>query len=81
MFSLMKQVFIVLLSFNVSVNQWNKRANKMSLIDETCMIWPKYIDVNPVELKNYLFMISLDKLVETVMSYQQKCVFEKKQKT
>ena len=33
----------------------------MSLIDETCMIWPTYIDLNPVELKNYLFMISLDK--------------------
>ena len=33
----------------------------LSLNDEPCMVRPFLIDLNPVELKNYLFMISLDK--------------------
>ena len=56
MFSLIKQVFIVLLSFGESL------ATKcVSFNDEPCMIRPTLIDVNPVELKYYAFMISLDK--------------------
>ena len=56
MFSLIKQVFIALLSFSSSL------ATKcISLNDELCMIRPTIIDLNPVELKYYPFMISLDK--------------------
>ena len=56
MFSLIKQVFIVLLSFSVSL------ATKcMFLNDESCMVRPTLIDMNPVELKYYPFMISINK--------------------
>ena len=41
MFSFNKQVFIVLLSFN----------------DEPCFVRPTLIDVNPIEVKYYPFMI------------------------
>ena len=33
----------------------------LSLNDEPSMVRPFLIDLNPVEFKNYLFMISLDK--------------------
>ena len=76
MFSLIKQVFIVLLSFSSSL------ATKcVSLNDKSCMIRPTLITLNPVKLKNYPFMISLDKCIEAIMSYLQKYVFQKKQKT
>ena len=56
MFSLIKQVFIVLVSFSESL------ATKcVSLNDEICMVRPTLIDLNPIELKYYPFMISLDK--------------------
>ena len=56
MFSLIKQAFIVLLSFNESV------ATKcLFLNDEQCMSRTALIDMNPVELKYYSFMISLNK--------------------
>ena len=56
MFSLIKEVFIALLSFSSSL------ATKcISLNDELCMIRPTLIDLNPVELKYYPFMISVDK--------------------
>ena len=46
---------IILLSFNSSL------ATKfLFLNDETCMVRPSLIDLNPVELKYYLFMISLN---------------------
>ena len=45
MFSLIKQVFIVLLSFSEFL------ANKyLSLNDEPCMVRPTLIDFNPVHL-------------------------------
>ena len=59
MFSLIKQVFIVLLSFIESLA--SNRTNSLSLNDEPCMVAPTLIDLNPVELKCYPFMISLDK--------------------
>lgn len=37
-------------------------AKYMSLNDEQCKIRPILIDLNPLELNYYLFMISLDKL-------------------
>ena len=59
MFSLIKQVFIVLLSFSESL------ATKcVSLNDEPCMIRPTLINFNPVELKYYPFRISLDKCLD-----------------
>ena len=55
MFSLIKQVFNVLLSFSGSL------ASKcVSLNDEPCMIRPTLIDLNPVELKYYRSVISLN---------------------
>ena len=56
MFSIFKQALIVLLSFSSSL------ATKcVSLNDEPCMFRPTVIDLNPVELTYYPFMISLDK--------------------
>ena len=56
MFTLIKQVFIVLLSFSSSL------ASKCVLLnDEPCMIRPTLIDLNPVGIKYYLFMISINK--------------------
>ena len=55
MFSL-KQVLIVLLSFSILLT-----TECLSLNEEPCMVRPTLIDLNPVELKYYPFMISLDK--------------------
>ena len=52
----MFSLFIVLLSFSSSL------ATKcLFLNDEPCMVRPTLIDLNPVELKYYPFMISLNK--------------------
>ena len=56
MFSLIKQVFIVLLSFSKSL-----AIKCVSLNNEPCTIRPFLIDLNPVEFKYYPFMISLHK--------------------
>ena len=56
MFSLIKQLSIVLLSFSESL-----ATKLMFLNDEPCMVRPTVIDMNPVELKYYPFMISLNK--------------------
>ena len=56
MCSLIKQVFVVLLSFTESLE-----TKCVSLSDEPFMIWPTLIDLNFVELKYYPFMISLGK--------------------
>ena len=56
MFSLIKQVFIVLLSIKKSLVTKCMPSN-----DEQCMVRPTFIDVNPVELKYYPFMIGLNK--------------------
>ena len=56
MFSLIKQVFVVLLSFSESLS-----TKCLFLNDEPCMVRPALIDMNPIELKNYPFMISLNK--------------------
>ena len=56
MFSFIKEVFIILLSFSQSL------ATKcVSLNDEPSMVRSVLIDLNPIELKFYPFMISLDK--------------------
>ena len=76
MFSLIKQVFVVLLSFSESLS-----TKCLFLNDEPCMVRPALIDMNPIELKNYPFMISLINVLEVTMSYLQKYVFQKKQRT
>ena len=59
MFSLIKQVLIVLLIFTECLaRNWTKYV---SLNDETCALRPTLIDLNLVELKYYLLIISLDK--------------------
>ena len=59
MFSLIKQVFIVLLSFSISLARDQTKC--LFLNDEPCIFRPILIDLNPVELKYYPFMINLDK--------------------
>ena len=76
MFSLIKQVFVVLLSFSEYLS-----TKCLFLNDEPCMVRPALIDMNPIELKNYPFMISLINVLEVTMSYLQKYVFQKKQRT
>ena len=76
MFSLIKQVFIVLLSFSELF------ATKcLSLTDEPCMIWYSLIDLNPVVLKYYPFMISLDKCSGSCNVLSPKICIPKEQKT
>ena len=56
MFTLIKQMFIALLSFTGSL------ATKcVSVNNEPCMTRPTLIDSNPIELNYYLFVINLDK--------------------
>ena len=56
MFSIIKQVFVVLLSFRESL------ATKcLFLNDEPCLVRPTLNNMSPVELKYYPFMISLNK--------------------
>ena len=59
MFSVIKQVFIVLLSFSESLAQ--EQTKSLFLNDVPCIVKPTLIDMNPVELKYYPFMISLNK--------------------
>ena len=49
-------MFIVLISFSTSLV-----TKCLFLNDESCMVRPTLIDLNPVGLKYYSFMISLDK--------------------
>ena len=75
MSSLIKQLLILLLSFSSSL------ATKcLSLNDEPCMVRPTLIDLNTANLKYYPFVISFKNVMEVVMSYCQKYVFQKKQK-
>ena len=56
MFWLIKQVFIVLLSFSTSL-----ATKYVSLNNELYMTKPLVIDLNSIEINYYPFMISLDK--------------------
>ena len=59
LFSLIKQVFIVLSSFSQLLAC--DRTKCLFLDDEPCMFGSTLIDMNPVKLKHYPFMISLNK--------------------
>ena len=59
MFSFIKKVFIVLLSFSKYLTRnWTKY---LSLNDEPCMVRPTLIYLNPVGLIYYPLIISLGK--------------------
>ena len=74
MSSLIKQVFIVLLSFSESL------ATKCLLLnDEPCMVRPTIFDMNPVELK-YSFMISINKCTGICNVLSPKICFPKETK-
>ena len=65
-------MFTVLLSFSESL------ATKcMSLNNKPCMVRPTLINLNPVELKYYPFMISLDKCNESSNVLSPKICSEK----
>ena len=61
--------FIVLLSFSSSLAK-----RRLSLHHEPCIARPTPIDVNPVALKYFRFMISLDKCIQ---KYPKICVPKK----
>ena len=76
MFSLIKLVFTVLLSFSESL------ATKfLSLNDEPCMVRPILIDLNLVEVKYYPFIISLDKCTASFSVLYSKICVPKQNKT
>ena len=59
MISFVKQAFIVLLSFSSSLAR--NQTKCLFLNDKPCMVRPTLTGLNPVELKHYPFMFSLDK--------------------
>ena len=76
-----KQAFIVLLSFSkslASVAKVSDRTKCVPLNVEPRMVRPTLIDLNPVELKYYPFMISLDKCSGSYNDLSQKYVFRKR---
>ena len=75
MFSLIKELFIVLLSFSSSL-----ATTCVLLNDETCMVIYTSIDLNPVEFKHYSFMISLDKCSGSCNFFSPKICVPTKQK-
>ena len=79
MLSLIKQVFIVLLSFSKSLA--HDRTTRLFLNDDPCMVRLTLIDMNPGELKYYSFMISLDKCTGGCNVLSPKICVPKKTKT
>ena len=64
MLSLIKQEFVVLLSFSQSlacIAKVSNRTKYLVLNDVTYLVRPTLIDMNPVELKYYTFIVSLNK--------------------
>ena len=57
------------------------QAKYLFLNDQPCMVRSTLIDMNPVELKCDLFVISIDNCTGSLMSYLQRYVFQKKQNT
>ena len=84
MFSLIKQVFIVLFSFSNSlacIARISDRTTYMSLNDEPYMARPTLIDLNPMKIKYDPFMISLDKCNGGCNAFSSKiCVLKKNPK-
>ena len=78
MFSLIKQVFIVLLCFSSSLAR--NRTKCELLNDESCMVRPTLIHLNPAKLKYYPFMISLDQCSGSCTVLSQKACVPKETK-
>ena len=74
--SLIKQVLIVLLSFSGSL-----ATKYVSLNDGPYTFRPTLIDLNPVQLKYYSFMISLDKCIGSCTVLTPEIRVKKNQKT
>ena len=78
MFRLIRQVSIALLSFSRSL------ATKCaSLNTKSCMTMPTHVDLNPVQLNYYLFMVvqmNVIKIVMLLRAWLQKYVFRVKKK-
>ena len=74
-------MFIVLLSFSESLAL--NRTKCLFLNDEPCMVRPTPVDLNPGELKYYLFMINLDKLTGSCkcLTSENMCSKRKKRHT
>ena len=76
-------MFILFLSFSSSfacvakVSDWPKCQ---SLNDEPCKVKPTLIDWNPIELKYYPWLVSIN-VLQVVMPDHQRQVFQKKQNT
>ena len=75
----MFSLFIALLSFSKFLAR--KQTKCLFLNDEPCMVRPSLINMNPNEFKYYPFMIRSKDALEVAMSYHQKDVFQKIQKT
>ena len=74
----MLSLFIVLLSFSSSLK---RNLTKCVLLNgEPCMVTPALIDFNPVELKYYPFMITLNKCIGSCKILSPKICVQKKQK-
>ena len=83
MFSFIKQVFIVLLSFKESlahVAKMSDQRKRLSLHDEQCMVRPILTVLNSVAVKYDPFMISLDKCTGSCNALSLKIFVSKKKK-
>ena len=76
MFSLIKDLFVVLLSFSDSLT-----TRCLFLIDQRRMVIPTLIDMSTVEPIYYPFMISLNKGTGSCYALSTKIIFQKKQNT
>ena len=76
MFSLIKDLFVVLLSFSDSLT-----TRCLFLNDQPRMVRPTLIDMSTVELIYYPFMISLNEGTGSCYALSTKIVFQKKQNT
>ena len=78
----MFSLFIVLLRFSSIVACTSKVSvsTRLFLNDETCIVRPILIDLNPVELKYYPFMISFNKCTGSCDVVSQKICIPKETK-
>ena len=80
----MFSLFIVLLSFSESSaceTKVSDRTKCLFLNNEPCIFIPTLNEMNPIELKYYPFMVSLNKCSGSCNALSPKYVFQKKQKT
>ena len=78
MFSIIKHVFILLLSLTSSLAR--NQTKCLFSNDKPCTVRPTLTDLDPVELKYYPFMISLDKCTGIFNVFSQKKYVQKETK-